>query len=133
MMFSYPELKSRLVRSAFRSRFRLDIAGKRYACEKGKEKIFSQAKQIIRTRLGSAVPVNDGSQTPMRGHVVFIAQHATGCCCRGCLEKWFHIPRGVPLSEQEISGIARIITLWIFEQCEQDRNIFYTPDLEFEF
>jgi hypothetical protein len=35
----------------------------------------------------------------MRGHPVFIAQHACACCCRGCLEKWYRIPRGIPLTE----------------------------------
>ena len=23
---------------------------------------------------------------------VFVAQHATACCCRGCLEKWYRVP-----------------------------------------
>jgi hypothetical protein len=45
--------------------------------------------------------MNDGKQTPMRGHPVFIAQHATATCCRGCLEKWHAIPHGRALSEQE--------------------------------
>ena len=127
----YIELKQRLARSAFRSRFHLDTAGKRYALEKGFEQICGQAKQILRTRLGSAHPVNDGKQTPMHGHVVFIAQHATGSCCRGCLEKWFYIPRFSPLTEDEIATVADVITQWIFEQCEQTENILYTPDLAF--
>ena len=131
MTVCYAELKQRLAQSAFRSRFRLDTAGKRYALEKGFEQIYEQAKQILRTRLGSAYPVNDGKQTPMRGHVVFTAQHATGCCCRGCLEKWYHIPRFQPLTEDEIAAVAAVITQWIFEQCEQDENISYTPDLAF--
>ena len=131
MTFSYPEFKEKLSRSSFRSRFCLDAAGKSYALEKGEAQIFVQAEQILKKRLGAAFPVNDGSQTPMRGHVVFIAQHATGSCCRGCLEKWFRIPRGKPLSEQEIAAVARIITQWIFDQCQTGGGISYTPDLEF--
>ena len=34
-MISYQELKIRLASSAFRSRFKLDTAGRRYALEKG--------------------------------------------------------------------------------------------------
>ena len=37
--------------------------------------------------------LKDGKQTPMKNHPVFIAQHATATCCRGCLEKWHHIPK----------------------------------------
>lgn len=36
---------------------------------------------------------NDGKQTPMRGHPVFIAQHATATCCRECLKKWHNIKK----------------------------------------
>lgn len=128
-MISYQELKIRLASSAFRSRFKLDTAGRRYALEKGPEQICFQAGEMLRTRLGEAEPVNDGRQTPMRGHVVFIAQHATGSCCRGCLEKWHHIPRHRVLTEEEISAVARIITQWIFEQVQAEDNISYTPDL----
>jgi hypothetical protein len=34
----------------------------------------------------------------MRGHPVFIAQHATATCCRGCLAKWHDIPAGRALT-----------------------------------
>ena len=56
---------------------------------------------FIRKRLAPAVIPNDGKQTPMRGHPVFIAQHATGCCCRGCFEKWHRIPAGRELTDEE--------------------------------
>lgn len=128
-MTSYQELKIRLSASAFRSKFKLDIRGRRYALEKGPEQICFQAKQILRARLASAEPVNDGKQTPMRGHVVFTAQHATGSCCRGCLEKWHHIPRHRTLTEEEISAVAHVITQWIFEQTHREEDISYTPDL----
>lgn len=32
---------------------------------------------------------------------MFIAQHATGCCCRGCLERIHKIPKGKALSNEE--------------------------------
>jgi len=49
----------------------------------------SQALDFITARLAPALLKNDGKQTPMRGHPVFIAQHATATCCRRCLWKWY--------------------------------------------
>ena len=72
-------------------------------------------------RLAPAEPANDGEQTPMRGapkgHPVFLAQHATATCCRGCLEKWHGIEKGRALSDDEqryvVDGIMRWIRLQI--------------------
>ena len=77
------------------------------------EKIRSHAYDFIRARLAPAEPKNDGKQTPMRGHPVFIAQHACACCCRGCLEKWHRIPKGRTLTEDEIEYIVEILMEWI--------------------
>jgi len=62
---------------------------------------MAHAAEFVERRLAPAYPVRDGKQTPMRGHPVFVAQHATATCCRGCLEKWHGLPRGRPLSEAE--------------------------------
>ncbi len=59
---------------------------------------------------------DDGKQTPMRGHPVFIAQHATATCCRGCLEKWHAIPHGRALSEPEQDYIVQVIHRWLVLQ-----------------
>lgn len=128
-MISYTVLKERLARSRFRMRFHLNEREQRYVAEKGFNQIRLQARQILRQRLGAAFPVNDGKQTPMRGHPVFIAQHATGCCCRSCLAKWQHIPMGKTLSEEEINTVTEIIIQWIREQCRNTNGIEYTPDL----
>ena len=58
------------------------------------EAIERAAGELIERRLAPAAPVNDGKQTPYRGHPVFVAQHATATCCRGCLAKWHGIARG---------------------------------------
>ncbi len=52
----------------------------------------------------------------MRGHPVFIAQHATATCCRGCLEKWHAIPYGRALSEPEQDYIVQVIHRWLVLQ-----------------
>ena len=100
-MLDFDDAFARLGRSAFRSRFHLSAELKRYSAEKGMETIRSHAIDFVRSRLAPAFPKNDGRQTPMRGHPVFIAQHATATCCRGCFSKWWHVPTGVPLTDNQ--------------------------------
>ncbi len=103
-----------LEKSKFRSSFHLNSEMKKYVKEKGITKIKLDATEIITKRLGPINPVNDGKQTPMKQvHPVFIAQHATGCCCRGCLEKIHHIKKGHKLSNEEIDYIVNVIMKWI--------------------
>jgi predicted Fe-S protein YdhL (DUF1289 family) len=59
---------------------------------------------------------NDGKQTPMRGHPVFIAQHATATCCRGCLAKWHDIPAGRELTDREQQYVVQVIHRWLVIQ-----------------
>lgn len=126
---SYSELKERTAKSKFRSRFRLDEAGRDYIAVRGWDMIESQAKEIIRKRLAPAILGNDGRQTPMRGHVVFLAQHATATCCRGCLAKWHSIPAGNELSGTEIEYIVRMILGWLRDQAGDLSAYPHTPDL----
>ena len=130
-MGSYETLKERLARSPFRSRFRLGEKEKRYVAGKGMAIIRLQAQEILRARLGAAVIPNDGRQTPMRGHAVFIAQHATGSCCRGCLAKWHGIKAGRPLTEEEITSVADVIAAWIQEQCTGETILEAPEQLRF--
>lgn len=103
----------RLGQSKFRSRFHLSEKDKRYVEEKGLETIRQHAEDFVKARLAPAQIPNDGKQTPMRGHPVFIAQHACACCCRGCLEKWYRVPKGKELSEEEIRRIVNLLMAWI--------------------
>ena len=75
--------------------------------------IRSHARDFVEKRLSSEAPENDGKQTPMKGHPVFIAQHATACCCRGCLEKWHSIPSGKVLTQAEQEYITDVLMEWI--------------------
>ena len=109
----YDAAFARLARSRFRSRFRLSEADRRYIAEKGMETIRRHAEDFVRTRLAPANPPNDGKQTPMRGHPVFVAQHATATCCRGCLEKWWKVPRGIEIPESRQRGIVDFLMAWI--------------------
>ncbi len=68
-------------------------------------------KDIIIKRLNN--PINDGRQTPKAGNPIFIAMHATACCCRKCLFNWHRIPKFRELEEEEISYITDLIYRWI--------------------
>ena len=102
-----------LEKSPFRSRFHLSPKERAYAEEKGPDTSRHHAEDFVRTRLAPGEIPNDGKQTPMRGHPVFVAQHACACCCRGCLETWYHIPKGVPLTEVQQKGIVDLLMAWI--------------------
>lgn len=106
-------LHKKLATSAFRARFALKSSDKQYVYEKGRDTITNHARRIITERLAPQTPLNDGRQTPMKGHPVFIAQHATGCCCRNCLYKWHHIDTGKALTDDEIEYIVSVIMHWI--------------------
>ncbi len=110
-----PSLFLRLSQSRFRASFYLNQKDKEIIAKKGMATIREHARQIIAKRLAPAVIPNDGKQTPMRHGTspVFIAQHATGCCCRGCLEKWHHIPKGRALTKEEQEYVVEIIMHWI--------------------
>jgi hypothetical protein len=110
------ELFAALGRSKFRSRFRLTGKEAQYLREKGMAVILEHARDFIAKRLAPANPVNDGRQTPMRNHPVFVAQHATGTCCRGCLEKWHHLPKGRPLTQEQIDYIIKVLKRWLAGQ-----------------
>ena len=105
-----------LAKSNFRSKFHLQEKDKNYINTKTLSTIREHAYTFITKRLAPSVILNDGKQTPMKGHPVFIAQHATATCCRGCLEKWHKIPAGVELSKEQIDYIVDVIMTWITRQ-----------------
>ena len=110
---TYAQMLVRLSCSNFRSRFHLKAQDKQYIHEKGWNTIADHAADFVSKRLAPAEPKNDGKQTPMRGHPVFIAQHATACCCRGCLEKWHKIPSGRALTAAEQEYIVGMLLFWM--------------------
>ncbi len=103
----------KLSKSKFRSSFHLRKYMIEYIDEKGMEKIKEDAYFFIQDRLSDTSKYIDGHQTPMKGHPVFIAQHATATCCRGCLYKWYGIEKNRLLSEHEIDFCVALIMSWI--------------------
>lgn len=105
-----------LARSAFRTRFRLSAREQDYLQAKGLQAVLGHAHDFIAQRLAPAHPVKDGKHTPFRGHPAFVAQHATGTCCRSCLSKWHGIPRGRVLTAEEQDHVVAAIGRWLGTQ-----------------
>ncbi len=113
----------RLSMSKFRSSFKLSKKEIDYINTKGIEKIKEHAYDFINKRLAPKYIQNDGKQTPMHGHPVFIAEHATATCCRGCLKKWHKIETNKELSKAEIDYIVNVIMEWIKHQMSKNEKI----------
>ncbi|MCI5620658.1 MAG: DUF4186 domain-containing protein [Lachnospiraceae bacterium] len=116
----YAQLFERLGNSKFRSRFHLGQKEIDYINEKGIDTIRDHARDFIAKREAPAIIPNDGKQTPMKGHPVFIAQHATATCCRECIRKWHKIQSGKELSQIQQEYLVDVIMTWI--QNELDRQ-----------
>ena len=113
-----------LSKSKFRSSFHLRKYMIDYINNIGMNKIEEHTEDFIEKKLSKLLP-NDGKQTPMKNHPVFIAQHATATCCRGCIEKWHHIPKEKELTEKEKKFIKALIIEWINKELKYQnrRNI----------
>ena len=110
-----------LSKSKFRSSFHLKQKEIEYINKKGLEEIKKQAYEIINKRIKPEIIKNDGKQTPMKNHPVFIGQHATATCCRDCIEKWHHIKKNKELTEHEIDFITTLIIEWIRREYERNK------------
>ena len=110
---NYQNILYTLSKSKFRSSFHLNKKLKEYVNEKGLDKIKEHAYIFINERLKPSYIENDGKQTPMKGHPVFVAQHACACCCRTCLYKWHKIDKNKELNQKEIDYIVNLLIEWI--------------------
>ena len=102
--------------SAFRRRVHLAPKDRAYLETHGLSAVMVQAEELIARRLAPAHPPNDGKQTPFRGHPVFVAQHATAACCRGCLAKWHAIPRGAELTDEQQAHVIATLVRWLRQE-----------------
>ena len=117
----YKQLFEHLESSKFRNRFHLKPNDIEYINEKGLDTIRHHAQDFIAKREAPAdIPI-DGKQTPMRGHPVFIAQHATATCCRECIRKWHKIQPGRKLSQVQQDYLVDVIMTWIEKEINLNR------------
>lgn len=112
-MLDLDEIFRRLSASKFRRRFRLQGRELAYLQTWGLPHVMKQAADLLGKRLFPADIPNDGRQTPWRNHPVFVAQHATATCCRGCLEKTHGIAKGHALTDGEQARVLAAIERWL--------------------
>ena len=120
-MQTIDEALNKLENSRFRSGFHLTKKEQEYLAQKGMDVMRSHARDFVRQKLAPAAPVNDGKQTPMHGHPVFKAMHGCACCCRGCLNRWYRVPLGVELTENQQERIVNLLMAWLQRQEEKGR------------
>ena len=114
----YSQLFEQLDKSKFRNSFHLKQKDIDYIDSKGLDKIEEHARDFIAKMEAPAVIPNDGKQTPMKGHPVFIAQHATATCCRECIRKWHKMKSGVELTQIQQDYLVDVIMKWIKKEYE---------------
>ena len=112
-------LKQKLSRSTQIPSLAIGEPEKEYVMSRGIDILRLHATDFVNKRIAPAVPKNDGRQTPLKGHPVFIAQHATGTSDRVKLEKFHGIKANMALTEKEVAYIVNIILRWIQEQIGQ--------------
>jgi hypothetical protein len=115
-MRNLDDLFAALTQSPFRRGFHLKGKDLDYLHGKGLPVVLDHAEDFIARRMAPAVIANDGKQTPFRGHPVFVAQHATACCCRGCLQKWHRIPSGRELTAEEKNYLMTVLERWLRQE-----------------
>jgi hypothetical protein len=111
-------LFERLKQNDFRRKFHLNTKDALYFKQKGKEEIARHAADFVSKRLAPAKPARDGKQTPWRGHPVFVAQHATGTCCRSCLLKWHQLAKGIELTRDDQLYVVKVLMTWLDREME---------------
>jgi hypothetical protein len=110
---SIDSLLAALAEQPFRARFHLRGRDAATVQLRGMETVRRHAAELLGKRVAPAAPAKDGKQTPYRGHPVFVAQHATATCCRGCLERWHGIPKGREMTADEQDYAIDVICRWI--------------------
>lgn len=108
--------------SKFRSSFHLRKYMRDYIKKKDWSKIELDCNYFIEKNIAKYPIPNDGKQTPMKNHPVFIAQHATATCCRKCINKWYKIPINRELSEKEKRFIIALIMEWLKREYYNERR-----------
>lgn len=112
---TFEALQHELIRHHFFHK-QIDERAVRHARRKGRTQLSEAVRARISRYLAVADPPRDGRQTPMEGNAIFYAQHATACCCRTCLAYWHDIPKGRPLSREELEYCIALVELYLAER-----------------
>lgn len=108
-------LKTELIRHVFWHK-EIDQVAINHARRKGFLGIREAAQKILRRAIGPAQPYRDGAQTPKQNNIIYYAQHATGTCCRKCLEEWHGISLGRAMTEEELTYCVELVMRYVMER-----------------
>jgi hypothetical protein len=110
--YTFQALKYELIRHHFWHK-EIDEYAIAHARRKGWVGMRLAAEKRLRSSVGKAADSFDKRQTPLEGNALFYAQHATGTCCRECIEAWHGIPHDRALSDEEITYFAQLLILYV--------------------
>ena len=112
---TFTELRLELIRHHF-WHLEIDEKARDHALRKGRIALEAALAKRLASSVGPEMPYRDGAQTPMSGNIIYYAQHATASCCRTCIEYWHGIPKGRPLSQDELAYLGDLATMFIAER-----------------
>lgn len=91
----------------------------RNAARRTSDQLTASAASTLRRALVVG-HVLEGHQTYFaynpKATIIHCAQHATGTCCRECLETWLGIPRTQPLTDQDVAYAATLVGRYVRER-----------------
>ncbi|RZJ48871.1 MAG: DUF4186 family protein [Chryseobacterium sp.] len=108
--FTFEELQNELIRKVFWS-MPIKDSDKQKALKKGIDAIKNDTIKRLTKYIGIPNPFRDGI-TPYEGNIIHYGQHATGSCCRTCIEFWHGIPKGRSLTANEVSYLSNLISAY---------------------
>jgi hypothetical protein len=89
------------------------------ALSQGKGALQNEIIDRMANKIGKVNPFNNGI-TPYTGNIIFYAQHATGTCCRRCMDYWYKFPmKDVALTDLQIDFSANLINLYLNRRLPQ--------------
>lgn len=97
-----------------------------------REELKANAKKTLSTRIKKFNSFIDNRQTPLgKEDIVNYAQHATGTCCRKCLETWHNIPKEQELNEVQLNFCVDLVMLYVDEKLKNtERKVSEIPTFE---
>jgi hypothetical protein len=114
----FADLRSEFIRHEFFHR-PFDEEARNDALRRGRDGLRARVRGALKAGIGAAKPWRDGNQTPMVDSAINYARHATATCCRKCLEYWYNIPRGHPLTEAELGFCEALILTYLDERASE--------------
>jgi hypothetical protein len=108
-----------------------DAKALKHAARKGRLGLASAIEATLRRKAFSPGNPFDGQQTRSSGNVISYAQHATGTCCRKCMQYWHGVPQSEPLTAEQRHYFARLIDRYIGLRLPDPTSpVWHSGDLE---